>query len=72
MTTPDEHGWMPISEAPRDGTDVLVYSAEFNKVWPAYFPEEPETEGFAWRRWDHCIIPEPTHWQPLPQPAVSP
>ena len=49
--------WRPISEAPRDGTEILAYRDGFRRVswW---------TKG-----WFHAFIDKaPTHFQPLPTP----
>lgn len=59
-------GWRPISEAPRDGTTILVASAR-GDVGEAYY-------GIG-RGWQHIVGSrlgqKMTHWRPLP-PAPSP
>lgn len=55
-------GWRDISNAPRDGTDILGYDEEFRRVWPVYCGEE---DGL-WYRFDGVRISEPTRWQPFP------
>lgn len=58
--------WRPISEAPRDGTTILVASAR-GDVGEAYY-------GIG-RGWQHIVGSrlgqKMTHWRPLP-PAPSP
>jgi hypothetical protein len=77
-------GWRPISEAPRDGTDVLVYvrgetlyptAAHYDT--PEYFEKEYGDREYmeeGWR-WSfgyptdfHEETIEPTHFMPLPPP----
>jgi hypothetical protein len=72
----------PISEAPKDGTPVLVTNEEAGGSWVAYYCEHAQS---GWRfdnPWhsfllNHDYLPnkrrsyEPTHWQPLPTPPMS-
>jgi len=74
---PEPKGWRTIDSAPRDGTPILITRPT------AYMVEE----GWHVVRWDEddggwvCHDgkfdtplrgPEPSHWQPLPEPPVSP
>ncbi len=67
--------WRPISNAPRNGTRVLVYATlrsphekgfctigqfEQGMGWVAYSPVREVTSGL--------VQIEPTHWMPLPEP----
>lgn len=63
--------WQPIETAPKDGTDIIVYCPTYKAIWPAYYPEDPDYDGHAWRRFDHAMIPEPSHWMPLPTPPAA-
>lgn len=63
-------GWMGIESAPKDWTDVLVFSPEhegFNcgGVFSAFYAEGEENCWFAHGP-AHNIRLNPTHWQPLP------
>lgn len=62
--------WQPIETAPRDGTRILVYTAERCRRCL------PGTVGMAVMFWDGAwaIVDGiharhlPTHWKPLPEP----
>jgi hypothetical protein len=57
----DAQGWRPISTAPRDGTDVLIYDPTDTKnpVAVDWYSHDADTPGW---------LGNPTHWQPLPPP----
>lgn len=68
--------WQPIETAPKDGSNILLYSPDgiYEASWSLRYP--PAKDGF-WRPLDlpsHgcgcCGEPddEPTHWMPLPEP----
>jgi hypothetical protein len=69
--------WQPISTAPKDGTQILVYFPQIG-VWQVLWSREVFNDGF-WcvsdnkfedrplRGWSD----EPTHWMPLPDPPVA-
>lgn len=64
--------WRPISEAPKDGTNVLIYGAGTWAVasWESY---AVELWGTGWRDmgdigWGGMSDVEPTAWMPLPPP----
>lgn len=66
-----DEGWRDIASAPKDGTNILVYT-ERRVVRVAYF--EPGGCG-DWRSLPGYLFERPTHWQPLPlppAPKVSP
>ncbi|HVM91364.1 MAG TPA: DUF551 domain-containing protein [Terriglobales bacterium] len=71
--------WKPISTAPKDGSEVLLYiGAPWSKIEKArwYAP---------WSNWQCGVIPSdpvreeyfgigssvPTHWMPLPSPPET-
>lgn len=64
-----DSGWRPISEAPRDGTAILVFASGTSSRWDgdlgdlicccAWHPDA----GFC-----VCELREPSHWRPLPAP----
>lgn len=63
-------GWRPIAEAPKDGTQVLLW-------WP-YWAKFPVVGYWSKREhWDSVMVPAdesnelPTHFQPLPDPPSS-
>ncbi len=62
--------WLPISEAPRDGTRLLLVGDDDN----------PKTVVIGWQHRD-AVTPDcfdthygnwwPTHWMPLPTPPET-
>lgn len=68
-----EQGWRTIESAPKDGTSVLLFTAE--GVIEGYFQH---------RYWEQCVCEAtydmasarisctPTHWMPLPPPPIEP
>jgi hypothetical protein len=70
----DERGWQPIESAPRDWTDVLVFSPEhegFNcqGVFSSFY----DTESGQWLMYTAGGFEaiKPTHWIPLPTPPTG-
>ena len=73
--TPMQHddrwpAWRPISEAPRDGTHILLWQGGCDPACVVgYWDEDDELP--SWRDYQHCILDfmdEPiTHWLPIPQ-----
>ena len=62
-------GWLPIAEAPRDGTRVAVkfasgFEAEAN--WQTTYGGEWHVDSWTHLPWS----PAPTRWQPLPSPPT--
>jgi hypothetical protein len=67
--------WFPIDSAPRDGTRVLVYSANActnEQVFAARFLYPNDKDGLCgwWESLDTTepVDVSPTHWMPLPAP----
>jgi hypothetical protein len=71
--------WLPISTAPKDGMEVLLWlcgpwsrieKAHWYKPWGNWIcgadPSDPNRED---RFGIGCLIP--THWMPLPAPPIS-
>lgn len=59
--------WQPIDTAPKDGTPVLLWTAEgiteasyYYGRW-SYFPVEAAYEGGT------LLMCKPTHWCPVPE-----
>jgi hypothetical protein len=84
-------GWMPIETAPKDGTEILLSNGQTvaEGHWlhqEAYIREHRDLDGRyigqdesdgcdEWMDWSGGMLPEPTHWMPLPPPpgiAASP
>lgn len=57
-------GWRPISEAPRDGTDILIAGQGFG--WPVRVAFWDEARGGQWSIWPGRERAEPKCWQSLP------
>lgn len=72
--------WQDIGTAPRDGTEVLLFTHHggdvfceepFDAVQIGYWDEGNNKPGTVWHRepgWHQEKIGEPTHWMPLPSP----
>lgn len=76
------HGWQPIETAPKDGTDIMlsngVVVAEGHwlhreggiterRDLDGRYIDQDEDEGYdGWIDWFGGMLPEPTHWMPLP------
>lgn len=73
--------WRPIETAPRDGTHILMYSADamlprmFLAFWSLYPSEYMQANGidgewsYTWEAQE--VEVEPTHWMPLPEPPKT-
>ncbi len=62
--------WQPISTAPKDGTEVLVYRKDAG-IFMASFREAADEDGECY--WfsisgEDLTGDLPTHWMPLPEP----
>ena len=71
--------WRPMDSAPLDGTPILLFLRWRCQIgaWLPYFDrsypmawQDPIAGGVLVREWKDD--PEPTHWQPLPQPPGKP
>lgn len=72
--------WKTIDSAPRDGTRVLLFCADYDPpffVGQFMWTELPTDHEDYWAGWsfseeliaNHADTePEPSHWQPLPEP----
>lgn len=67
--------WQPISSAPKDGTTVMVYVPDFEKITEAWFCEQtglwPHSAAYS-EEGEPCNVGQPTHWRPLPAPPTTP
>jgi hypothetical protein len=61
-------GWRPISEAPRDGTRIMIYSPLDG--WVSSHYEGGCWQGLPWRPQSNpeYATAQPTAWMPLPPP----
>lgn len=60
--------WQPISTAPKDGTEVLLFGPKYDGG------TYQDVCGFYHRRWPVVWMEgfgEPSHWMPLPEPPTS-
>lgn len=71
--------WQQIETAPKDGTEVLLFFADYNrKVWLGHYEiSEHTSHGRSTYKREYWSIgsmfvsgkdPEPSHWMPLPEP----
>lgn len=73
--------WRPISEAPKDGTRVMLYRPTSHYQWTRVVAGEFKTDQYAKKPrpfWTHdremlsgmaeVRAHQPTHWMPLPEP----
>jgi hypothetical protein len=68
--------WLPIETAPRDGQKVLLWWPYWNGIYPVvgWFGRPRHSEHYQWLS-DVCLSddgPQPTRYQPLPQPPEKP
>lgn len=78
--------WQTIETAPKDGTSVLIISADYPDCRAVMgFWEYTEMEGWSWCLYEKLLwhdipeehhgligwMPEPTHWMPLPAPPTT-
>jgi hypothetical protein len=64
--------WRPISEAPKDGTDVLIYVADTAEQFVGYWRDDSNAFVIAPNgRGGWTGLKEPTHWMPLPPPPSA-
>ena len=55
--------WMPIGEAPKDGSDVLIFVPQTGEQFLAYWKKGAWYFGYI-----HKLKDTPTHWMHLPEP----
>lgn len=79
MSAPDNNGWLPIESAPRDGTNILVWSPHGEAHgkpsivavdWHTYNGESDWRIGVG-EFGPLALHAPPTHWQPLPEPPEA-
>jgi hypothetical protein len=58
-------GWLPISEAPRDGRTILLFRTGSARVVPGYWSQA----DLSWVDTDGSLR-DPSHYQPLPTPPA--
>jgi hypothetical protein len=56
--------WRDIESAPRDHTEILLSNGEHVSSG-AWFTGEDDHEA-QWMDWSGGMLPEPTHWMPIP------
>lgn len=62
--------WQPIETAPKDGTEVIVFEANFPKV---IFIAKMGRQGIGvwdWMTTDGDVA-FPAYWMPLPKPPIA-
>ena len=69
LTTKRESGWQPIATAPKDGTEILLFSQPAPALPPEYAVAywDDEDEEWYWNKPKRFICP--THWKPLTNPT---
>lgn len=65
-----EEGWQPIETAPRDGTRMLLW-VRGHLVMLGSWAGHGAYSGAAFWSNNVPIVPQPTHWLPLPQPPAQ-
>jgi hypothetical protein len=65
-----EPRWRPISEAPKDGTEILIACQRENRAY-IYVAWHEELDGW-WQvtRGTSTVIRNASHWMPLPLPPA--
>ena len=63
--------WQPIETAPRDGTDIFIWSHIINKPISVHWRSDDGGDWFISDCLPYCIDPYPTHWMPLPPPPQT-
>lgn len=74
MTIPAFGEWQRIATAPKDGTEVLLFSP--NVCFPGVFRGacvefEGDPNPAEWLDQNDIAVPNPTHWMPLPPPPAD-
>ena len=63
--------WKPIETAPKDGTEILMWS-QYDGIVVGHYSKSVWADG--WIIYDarsDTIELHPTHWMPLPQPPTA-
>lgn len=60
--------WQPISTAP-EGIDPMLVFCEGYSIWPVVARRDPEGGPDWCEVFDGGVIPDPSHWRPLPFPS---
>lgn len=73
----DEGDWQDIETAPRDGTHITVGTFPcapgcITITTAHWFDGEWALSVNALGEYSDCGVKSPTHWQPLPEPPVTP
>lgn len=63
--------WQPIETAPRDGTDIFIWSHIINKPISVHWRSDDGGDWFISDCLPYCIDPYPTHWMPIPPPPQT-
>lgn len=81
LGSPSE-AWQPISTAPKDGRNVMIYGIAFHReLWGiGYYWKGVPGDGEGWVTFAFHSAPDdlfrgtfnPTHWMPLPAPPARP
>lgn len=77
MAAPDEHGWLLIETAPKDGSKFLAFGSyvyEGDSVPTTYIEiiSYSGDSGWPWSNGQERARGDVfTHWQPLPKPPVG-
>lgn len=59
--------WQPIETAPRTRRSILVYCAENQCIYTAFWRDWGERQGWAHFGGGNDLMTQlPTHWMPLP------
>lgn len=67
----DEPKWQPISTAPKDMTFVLLYGYANGTETQAVGAWNSDLRKWVLDRAPKLWMPDPTHWQPLPEPPEA-
>jgi hypothetical protein len=71
LAAADAAAWRPISEAPKDGTSILVYRVN-TKLDAAIQPISTDWWSTHHKQWMKSnAYSQPTHWMPLPAPPAK-
>ena len=69
------NGWKPISEAPKDGTRILLFYSEHKDGKPSdmgvgFMNQWGDDSWDCWWELEFAGRVHPTHFQPLPEPPT--